>query len=310
MYAQRGIPKPLLLPANLQRFHRFRPRMTVLVQDDADFREELAARQRAGQLGKAWREALRQGGLKLRSTLGDDWINEDHRKEAVLRWLSTMEAVDGSNGSGGAGASVGAGGARQRLFVFSDLDELPNGQALLELKHCVPNPATVRPRKRRPLTGRIAALPPERMPLLLPMETAFFDLQHTDANKGTDYSGIHVLSDPSTQAPRYRLNFPAAPAPLVSLGMHLSRCVRPAEHVLKAWLQAEASEWRSAADAAVATDVLGWYRRTRERELRQRGEEAAWEPKQLPWFVEHNKARFPYLFPSRFPGWEDYYAKV
>ena len=88
------------------------------------------------------------------------------------------------------------------------------------------------------------------------------------------------------------------------MGTHLSRCVTPAEYFLKSWLQAESTEWRAAAEAPQAFDLLSWYKKKRRGRLRDFGAPAAAQPvnfSYVPWFLAHNKARFPYLFPSLFP---------
>ena len=47
-----------------------------------------------------------------------------------------------------------------------------------------------------------------------------------------------------------------------------------------------------------------WYKKKRRGRLRDFGAPAAAQPvnfSYVPWFLAHNKARFPYLFPSLFP---------
>jgi len=305
MFAQRGIEKPLVLSANLHRFRRFRDRITYIVQDDLDFQEMLIGQRESGKLGKSWEAALARGGLKRRATAGQDWVNEDNRKPAARRWLATRAAAAaGAKVAGGGGTRV-APRQPQTLFVFSDLDEIPSGEALYQLKHCVPNPQafTAGSAARRAAAAR--GVPPLR----IGMQAAFlFDVEHT-VPAGIDVpSQVHVLSDIDTQGPRYA-RYPIAPRAL-GLGTHMSRCVRPAEYMLKSWLQAEASEWRTAAATPIALDVRRWYERQRAKRLtknRARRVRPA-DGLRVPWFLEHNKARFPYLFPSLFPDALDYYS--
>ena len=59
-----------------------------------------------------------------------------------------------------------------------------------------------------------------------------------------------------------------------------------------------------AAEAPQAFDLLNWYKKKRRGRLRDFGAPVAAQPvnfSYVPWFLAHNKARFPYLFPSLFP---------
>ena len=112
-----------------------------------------------------------------------------------------------------------------------------------------------------------------------------------------------MLTDPAAQTTRYS-EYPRAP-PSLGVGTHLNRCVTPAEFFLKTWLQAESTEWRADADVPRSLDLLAWYKKGRRGRLRDFGApvSARDDPNKtyVPWFIAHNRARFPYLFPSEFP---------
>ena len=292
LFGQRGIEKPLVLAANMHRFARFRHKISYVVQDDLDFRTMLSAQRADGKLGKVWAAELGRGGLKLKSEPGQDWVNEDHRRDAALRWVKTTnEARRG----GGGGAPP-----RERLFVFSDLDELPRAEALLALKHCVPRADGGRRGQR------------VRPPLRLPLSVFLFDFEHRDKNAGGLNYNAHVLTDPAAQTTRYS-EYPRAP-PSLGVGTHLNRCVTPAEFFLKTWLQAESTEWRADADVPRSLDLLAWYKKGRRGRLRDFGApvSARDDPNRtyIPWFIAHNRARFPYLFPSEFPDGLRHYTTL
>ena len=251
-YSQRGTPKPLILGATLHRFERFRDRMLYLAQDDHDFREKIVAdatREKKVRVDEPWRSMLRNGTQASETMPGVSWINENVRRGAAEAWMRT-DAWARSHG----GREEEAG---EVLFIFSDLDELPNARAINQLKHCEPLPQW----PAGP-NGQKVDVPPVRFSFGLQIH----DLEHACCDRNTHWappSNIVILRPSDVAKPgmpmRYT-GYPIAPAAL-GMGAHLSRCLPPAAFMLKSWLQCDTHEFRSDAEQRVALDIAKWYRR-------------------------------------------------
>ena len=292
-FSQRGIPKPLVLAATMSRFERFRHKIVYITQDDVHFRTKLSrvARpsQRGGRLPPKWEAYLSNGTIPAASVDGFEWINEDNRLDAAKEWMRLDAALRPPNTT------------EETLYLFSDLDEVPNAQALLHVKHCEPAkwPAPQGKVKAGPEPVDLFRLPPLRFAL----HRFNFDAEHVT---GARDAPIHVIKDPEHSVLRYT-GYPVAPYEL-GLGAHLSRCVSPVALMLKSWLQAESSEFRSDEEHLTALNVEAWYDRVRAAWIKK--SRATGQSTWLPWFLEHNRERFPYLFPSRFPEWKQHYIPV
>ena len=312
-YSQRGTQKPLLLSASMARFERFRDRMLYRAQDDEAFRESLGAAANARvsrQLLEPWRSLIYNGTQAHSARAGSMDANEDHRMESARAWLR-MERLRLAHGAPAREGEV--------LFVFSDLDEIPNARVLQALKHCEPLEEW-----QGHKVGQMIRVPPLRLGFGIFMH----DLEHGCCMHAPLPYNIVVLPT-SESGPAGKTRYTGYPKPPDSLGLgaHLSRCVPPAQFMLKSWLQFDTDEFRTDVEQRKALDLRGWYEHCRNawqstqsirrvQRLTSDGQEltSTWDPAThkfpkpwTPWFPEANKARFPYMFPSLFPEWMPYY---
>ena len=185
--------------------------MLYLAQDDHDFRSKIitdAQREKKLRVDEPWRSMLRNGTQARETMPGVSWINENVRRAAAEAWMRTDEWAR-THGGRVEPATPG-----EVLFIFSDLDELPNAQAINQLKHC-------EPQAQWPgIKGKQVDVPPMRFSFGVQIH----DLEHACCDRATAWvppSNINILRPSDLvgwNLPMRYTGYPIAP-PALGMGV-------------------------------------------------------------------------------------------